>query len=44
MTRDLGIFSDASWRPGLIEIMGWTDCDQSLSLGTVLRGNVLGVP
>jgi high affinity Mn2+ porin len=36
--------SRASWSPGLIEIIGWTDCDQSLSLGTVLKGTSWGRP
>jgi len=44
ITGDLGVFSRASWSPGLIEIMGWTDCDQSLSLGTVLKGTSWGRP
>ena len=44
ITRDLGIFSRASWSPGRIQIMGWTDCDQSLSLGAVLSGNSWGRP
>jgi high affinity Mn2+ porin len=38
ITDELGVFSRASWSPGLIEIMGWTDCDSSFSLGTVLKG------
>ena len=44
ITRDLGIFSRASWSPGLVEIIGWTDCDESLSFGTVLKGNAWGRP
>jgi high affinity Mn2+ porin len=27
ITNDLGVFSRASWSPGLVEIIGWTDCD-----------------
>jgi high affinity Mn2+ porin len=39
MTADLGLFSRASWSPGRTEIMGWTDCDESLSLGAALKGS-----
>jgi high affinity Mn2+ porin len=38
MTADLGLFSRASWSPGRTEIMGWTDCDESLSVGAAWRG------
>jgi high affinity Mn2+ porin len=34
----LGIFLRASWSPGRVEIMGWTDCDESLSVGAALKG------
>jgi high affinity Mn2+ porin len=44
ITSDLGIFARASWSPGLVEIIGWTDCDESVSLGTVLKGNAWGRP
>jgi high affinity Mn2+ porin len=44
ITRDLGIFSRASWSPGHVELIGWTDCDESLSFGTVLKGNAWGRP
>jgi high affinity Mn2+ porin len=44
ITSELGIFSRASWSPGLVEIIGWTDCDESLSFGAVLRGNAWGRP
>jgi high affinity Mn2+ porin len=44
ITSDLGVFSRASWSPGLLEIIGWTDCDESLSFGTVLKGNAWGRP
>jgi high affinity Mn2+ porin len=44
ITSDLGVFSRASWSPGLVEIMGWTDCDESLSFGTVLKGTAWGRP
>ena len=38
ITTDLGVFSRASWSPGHVEIMGWTDCDESLSVGAALKG------
>ncbi len=38
LSRDVGMFSRISWTPGLVEVMGWTDCDESLSLGTAVRG------
>jgi high affinity Mn2+ porin len=44
ITSDLGIFSRASWSPGLVELIGWTDCDESLSFGAVLKGNAWGRP
>jgi high affinity Mn2+ porin len=44
ITSDLGIFSRASWSPGLVEIIGWTDCDESFSFGTVLKGTAWGRP
>ena len=44
ITGELGVFSRASWSPGLDELIGWTDCDESLSLGTVLKGTAWGRP
>ena len=44
ITDDLGVFSRASWSPGLLEIIGWTDCSAALSLGTVLKGTAWGRP
>jgi high affinity Mn2+ porin len=44
ISADLGIFSRATWSPGLTEIMGWTDCSESLSFGTVLTGTAWGRP
>ena len=41
---DLGLFSRASWSPGLDEIIGWTDCDESVSAGAVLKGTSWGRP
>ena len=38
VTRDLGVFSRASWTPGLVEVMGWTECDESVALGGRLMG------
>ena len=44
ITDNLGVFSRATWSPGLDEIIGWTDCDQSLSAGAVLKGTSWGRP
>jgi high affinity Mn2+ porin len=44
ITNDLGVFSRATWSPGLVEIVGWTDCNKSLSFGGVLKGNAWGRP
>jgi high affinity Mn2+ porin len=44
ITPDLGIFSRASFSPGHVELIGWTDCDESLSFGTVLKGSAWGRP
>src|SRR5712675_1187277 len=44
ITDDLGVFSRATWSPGQIEIMGWTDCSESFSLGSVLKGTSWGRP
>ena len=44
ITPDLGVFSRASWSPGLDEIIGWTDCDESLSAGAQLKGTSWGRP
>src|SRR5208282_4353139 len=41
---DLGVFARASWSPGLDEIIGWTDCDESLSAGAQLKGTSWGRP
>jgi high affinity Mn2+ porin len=38
MRADFGLFSRVSWSPGRTEIMGWTDCDESLSMGAALKG------
>jgi high affinity Mn2+ porin len=38
-TANLGLFSRASWSPGRTEIMGWTDCDESLTVGAALKGS-----
>jgi high affinity Mn2+ porin len=42
ITSELGVFSRASWSPGLAEIIGWTDCDESVSAGAVLKGTSWG--
>src|SRR5215204_517229 len=44
ITADLGVFSRATWSPGRTEIIGWTDCSESLSFGTVLTGASWGRP
>jgi high affinity Mn2+ porin len=44
ITSDLGLFSRASWSPGLVEILGGTDCSRSLSLGGLLKGKYWGRP
>lgn len=44
ITSDLGIFSRSSWSPGHVELIGWTDCDESLSFGGVLKGSAWGRP
>ncbi|MGO8954632.1 MAG: carbohydrate porin [Rhodomicrobium sp.] len=44
ITGDLGLFSRVSWDAGQTEKIGWTDCDQSLSLGAVLKGTSWGRP
>ena len=44
LTSDLGIFSRATWGSGLNEIVGWTDCDESISFGAVLKGTTWGRP
>ena len=44
ITGDLGVFARASWSPGLDEIIGWTDCDESVSAGAVLKGTSWGRP
>jgi high affinity Mn2+ porin len=44
LTDQLGVFSRVSWNAGKTEILGWTDIHESLSVGTVLRGNAWGRP
>jgi high affinity Mn2+ porin len=44
VTDDLGVFSRASWSPGLVEILGGTDCNKSVSLGGDLKGRFWGRP
>jgi high affinity Mn2+ porin len=44
ISPDLGMFSRATWSPGRTEILGWTDCSESLSFGTVLNGTSWGRP
>jgi high affinity Mn2+ porin len=42
VTDGLGVFSRVSWSPGLDEILGGTDCDESVSLGGLLKGRWWG--
>jgi high affinity Mn2+ porin len=42
VTDDLGLFSRASWNSGKFEILGGTDCSESLALGGVLKGTSWG--
>jgi len=44
LTDQLGLFSRTSWNAGRTEILGWTDVNESFSLGTVLRGKGWGRP
>jgi high affinity Mn2+ porin len=44
ITDDLGLFSRVSWDAGQTEKIGWTDCDESLSVGAVLKGTSWGRP
>jgi high affinity Mn2+ porin len=42
VTDDLGLFSRTTWDPGQTEVIGWTDCDESFSVGAVLKGTLWG--
>jgi len=44
VTDDLGVFARASWNAGLYEIIAWTDCDEALTAGAVLKGSSWGRP
>jgi high affinity Mn2+ porin len=44
ITDDIGLFSRWSWNDGKTEIMAFTDIDQSLSLGTSIKGTRWGRP
>ncbi len=44
ITEDFGIFSRATWSPGLVEVIGWTDVSNSFSFGGVLKGTSWGRP
>lgn len=44
ITDNLGVFARASWSPGLDEIIAWTDCDESLSVGAQIKGTSWGRP
>jgi high affinity Mn2+ porin len=42
ITKDLGVFSRVTWNAGQTEIIGWTDCNESVSFGAVLKGTSWG--
>ncbi len=44
ITSDLGVFSRVTWSPGHDEIIGWTDCDESATLGVSWMGAGWGRP
>jgi high affinity Mn2+ porin len=44
ITDNVGVFSRASWSPGRVEILGGTDCSESVSLGGVMKGVLWGRP
>jgi high affinity Mn2+ porin len=44
ITDDFGVFSRASWNAGKTEKIGWTDTDESISFGGVLKGTTWGRP
>jgi high affinity Mn2+ porin len=44
VTDNIGVFSRVTWSPELVENMGWTDCGESFSLGTILNGTMWGRP
>ncbi|NVO17387.1 MAG: carbohydrate porin [Rhodoplanes sp.] len=44
ITDDLGVMARASWGAGQTEKMGWTDSDESIMVGGVLKGTSWGRP
>jgi high affinity Mn2+ porin len=44
VSDDVGVFGRWSWNNGKNEISAFTDIDQSLSLGTVIKGKSWGRP
>jgi high affinity Mn2+ porin len=44
VSDDLGLFARLSWRSGQTEIVSWTDIDESISFGGVLKGTAWGRP
>ncbi len=44
VTTDLGLFARLSYQSGQTEIEAWTDIDESLSFGGVLKGTAWGRP
>ena len=44
VSKDLGLFARISYRSGQTEITSWTDADEGVSVGGVLRGTSWGRP
>ena len=44
MSDDVGVFGRWSWNNGKNEIVAFSDIDQSLSLGTIIKGRSWGRP
>jgi high affinity Mn2+ porin len=44
ISDDLGMFSRATWNPGQVEMVGWTDAHATFSLGGLLKGTAWGRP
>jgi len=42
ITMDFGVFSRVTLNAGQTEIIGWTDCNESISFGAVLKGTSWG--
>jgi high affinity Mn2+ porin len=44
VSDDLGLFARLGWQSGQTEIVAWTDIDESLSFGGILKGTAWGRP